>query len=578
MPLLASLDLLAQVSDAALYFSPLKLAAVVLLFSAWALFAQWVDKDAVAVNTYRIIWNLIVVFSGLIGTVVLLLVPEFLIGLAIYVVGVGSLMTAYVIHRNGLVDPADRVCTPEHLSRVMREGFSGKGKKKVKEVKERVRLTSPDKKVVVIPDDEAQRENYGLTQDLFFDALWRRASVVEVTPAGEAAKVAYQIDGVSAEREPLTRAEAEGLIGFVKNIARLNLEERRKPQSGKLMAAIGENKLDIQVRTTGSTAGEKLWLRVLGEERRFKVKDLGFTEKQAAQVQEIMQAPHGTVLLSGPPGSGITTTLYTFARSHDAFLQNIQTLEYGQKELDVDNITQNVFAPSENKTFVAELQRIVRTGPDIVLVPDIRDKAAAVVAAQAAAEKQKFYILMPATDIFDAMKKWIKLLGDNALLSKSLLAIVNQRLVRKLCGECKQPYKPDPQMLRKINAPADKILHRQPEPQFDKHGNPIICQHCQGSGYVGRVGVFDILIVDDGLRDALRKGGSFSDVQAYAMKKGGLGIQQHALAKVFDGVTSIQEVARATRDPAPAAAATPAATPKPNPQPGGGAAAPTAGK
>jgi type II secretory ATPase GspE/PulE/Tfp pilus assembly ATPase PilB-like protein len=568
MPLLAFADLLAQVPESALYFNPWKLLAVLVLFTVWALFAQWVDKDTVAVNTYRVIWNLIVVPSGIVAILVLLLVPNLLVGALIYIVGMAALITSYVLHRNALVQPNDRVLTAAHIQRVMSEGFRGK-KKKVKEVKERVRLTSPDKKVVAIPEDEVQREQFRLTQDLFFDALWRRASLVEIAPAGQAAKVTYLIDGIPTEREAMLRADADGVVTFVKGIARLNMEEKRKPQSGKLMAAVGENKLDVLVRTDGSTAGEKLSLRIVGDEKRFKVKDLGFTDKQLELVQQVMHAPHGIVLICGPQASGITTTLYSFARSHDAFLQNIQTLEYNAKELDVENITQHVFSPAETKTFVAELQKIVRTGPDIVVIPDLRDKAAAVVASQAAEEKQKVYVNVPALDLFDGLKRWMKLVGDNNLLSKSLLAVMQQRLVRKLCGECKQPYKPDAAMLRKINAPADKILHRPPEKQFDKHGNEIICQHCQGTGYVGRSGVFDILVVDAGLRDLLRKGGSFADVQAYAMKKGGLGLQQQALSKVFEGVTSIQEVVRATRDPAAAAAA---AAPKPQPQSPTGAA------
>lgn len=568
MLLLALAELLGQVPETALYFNPWKLLAAVVLFIIWALFAQWVDKDTVAVNTYRVIWNLIVVPAGIVALLVLLLVPSFLIGALIYVLGIGGLITAYVLHRNALVQPEDKVFTAAHIQRVISEGFGGR-KKKVKEVKERVRLTSPDKKVVAIPEDEVAREQFRLTQDLFFDALWRRASVVELAPAGQAAKVTYVIDGVPTEREALVRADADGVVSFVKSIARLNLEEKRKPQSGKLMAAIGDNKLDVVVRTDGSTAGEKLSLRFLGDERKYKVKDLGFTDKQMEAVQQIMTAPHGIVLLTGPEASGISTTLYSFARSHDAFLQNIQTLEHAAKEIDVDNITQHVFTPAENKTFAADLQKIVRTGPDIIIIPDIRDKAAAVIASQAAEDRQKVYINLPALDLFDGLKRWMKLVGDNNLLSKSLLAVINQRLVRKLCSECKQPYKPDAAMLRKINAPADKVLHRPPEKQFDKHGNEIICQHCQGSGYVGRTGVFDILVVDAGLRDLLRKGGSFADVQAYAVKKGGLGLQQQALNKVFDGVTSIPEVVRATRDPAAAAAA---AAPKPQPQPPAGAA------
>jgi type II secretory ATPase GspE/PulE/Tfp pilus assembly ATPase PilB-like protein len=151
--------------------------------------------------------------------------------------------------------------------------------------------------------------------------------------------------------------------------------------------------------------------------------------------------------------------------------------------------------------------------------------------------------------------------------------VSSQRLVRVLCQECKQAYKPDPQMLRKLNLPADKTLFRPPEPTYDKHGNPIICQACQGSGYVGRTGVFDWLTVDDGLREVIRRSTSMDEIRNYALKKGGLGLQAQALQKVLDGVTSIQEVARVVRGPdvppkGGAAAAPARPRPRPKPRPG----------
>ena len=148
---------------------------------------------------------------------------------------------------------------------------------------------------------------------------------------------------------------------------------------------------------------------------------------------------------------------------------------------------------------------------------------------------------------------------------KCLHAVTNQRLVRKLCTECKQAYKPDAAMLKKMNMPADKIFYRPPEPQYDKHGNPIICQNCQGTGYLGRVGVFEVLVVDDGLRQVLKSARSLADVESYVVKSGMVGLQASALQKVFDGVTSIQEVMRTTRGGEKPPPAPPPAAPAPAP-------------
>lgn len=542
----ALFDLLAQLPESNVYVSPMKLALLLVLTLFWVKFAEWVDKDTLAVNTFQVLWNLVVVSTGVIGLALLILVPNFWIGMSLFLgLYFGTLIT-YVLHRNKLVKEDDRVFTPAHIGRLMKEGFKSK-KKQAKEVKERVKLNGADRKPVPIPAEDPEREHYRLAQDLMFDVLWRRASVVEVSPAGQASKVSYQIDGIPTERDNMLRPEADAMVMFFKKIAGLNLEEHRKPQSNKIMAAIGENKYEVVVKTDGSTAGEKLSLRIIGAERNFKLPDLGFTPKQLETMWNVLrEIPKGLVLLSGPRGSGLTTTVYSVARSHDAFLNNLQTLEY-VKEMPLDNITQHVFSGEGDKTFTNDLERVIRTDPDIIIVPEIREKAAAMLACEAAAKKQKIHTSLEATDIFDALKKWLALVGDTQLVAKSLLAVTNQRLIRVLCTACKQPYTPPPEMMRKINLPPDKVLHRPPEPQVDKHGNPIICQNCQGSGYVGRTGIFEVLLVDDGVRDLLRKGGSLADVQSFAIKQGGLGLQQQALQKALDGVTSIQEIARVTR-------------------------------
>lgn len=564
MPTFALSELLAQVPESTMYVHPVKLAVAAVCMVAWMLYAQWVDKDTVAVNTYRMLWNLVTVASGIPALALLLLLPNFWAGLAAFAVIQVAVGTIYILHRNSLVQEDFRVCTPGHFRRLIQESLGGK-KKQPAEVRERVRLTGGDNRPVPVPSEEIEREQYRLVQDLLFDALWRRASVVEIAPAGQTSRIAYLIDGVLTERDPVGRPEGDSIVYFLKRIAGLSVDERRKPQSGKIMAAVGENRFEVAVRTNGSTAGEKLQLRVLGPERGFKVRDLGFSEKQMEIVQAFMQADKGLVLLSAPRGGGLTTTLYSLARSHDAFLLNIQMLEY-QRELEIENITQKLYEPAEDRTFAGDLQRIVRSDPNVILLPEIREKQAAVVASQAAAEKQKVYVGVPSTDVWDALQKWLALVGDARLVARGLLALSHQRLVRVLCTACKTPYKPDPAMLRKLNLPADKVLYRPPEPQYDKHGNLILCPACQGTGYVGRSGVFHLIPVDDGLRRVIAERGSINDIQAHCLKQGVPGLQQQALLKVFDGVTSIDEVVRVTRAPGKPAAA---------PSPGGSAAQPT---
>jgi len=576
---IAPLELLAQLPSSYLYVDPVKLGALVLVFALWALFAQWVDKDTLAVNTYRVLWNLIFLGAGAVAALVGLFVPMFAIGLPIMVVINLAVMTMYVVHRNGLVKEDDCVFTIGHFRRLREQGFGGK--KKSVEVTERVRLTTSSRKVVEIPTEEAEREQYRLTQDLMFTAFFRRAAIVEVAPAGsQAARVSYIVDGVPAEGESLTRPDGEALIQYVKHLAGLSLEERRKPQKGVIMAAIGGIKHKLIVRTDGSTAGEKLAVRIIDRESEYKVPDLGFMPKQLEAAQATKETSKGVILLSAPPANGLTTSVYSFTRNHDRFLQNVQTIEY-EKELDLDNVTQNLISPTETTTFSERLLKLVRSDPDIIVLPDLREREAAVIACKAASEKQKVYVALHANDVIEALRKWIALVGDRTLIAKSLLAVANQRLVRVLCPTCKQAYKPDPQMMRKLNLPEDKILYRPPEPQFDKRGEPILCPGCQGIGYVGRTGVFDWLAVDAALRDVIRRSTSMSEIQNYLVKKGGVGLQAHALQKVLDGVTSIQEVARVMRGEGVAPLGSPhAAAPRPaaRPRASGPGGRPAAGR
>ena len=548
MALAAFTELVAQVPESFVFISPWKLPLAVVLFAIWSKFAEWVDKDAQLVNTFRGIWNLVSITSGVAATAALLLVPIFWVGLAIFVVLVGGNLTAYVLHRNGLVQDEDRVFTPAHIASTLSNLGGGKKKRdKQREVKVRVKLRDHDGQKVAIPGDNAERERFQLTQDLLFDMVWHRVARAEVAPGREQARVAYEVDGIVNEREPMSREDADAVIHYLKELAGLNLDEHRKPQTGKIQAELGpEHRAEVQVRTAGSTAGEKMSLQVAGPETEYKLPDLGFTEKQQALIEEVRDENQGLVLVSGPKDQGLSTTVYSLARSHDAFLFNIQTLEF-EVEQTVHNITQRQVKPGSDTTFSGELQRLFRADPDIVILPEVRDQATAVMATEAAAKKQLVYAALNASDVFSALNKWLQLTGDHRKVADALKVVTNQRLVRKLCPVCKQAYKPDPSTLKKLNMPNDTVLYRVPEPEYDKKGEPILCQNCQGTNYVGRTAVYEVLRITPELQKVIQTAKSAGDIKSHAAKQPTVGLQKQALAKVLDGTTSIQEITRVLR-------------------------------
>lgn len=541
--------LLAQAPQGAAYVSAAKLLTFGVLFAIWAAFAQWVDKDTVAVNTYRSAWNMATTLCGAGSLILLILLPIFWAALGAFVVANVALMIFYVLHRNALVVEDDKVCTASHFKKLMARaaGKDAKKKKKLIDVRERVRITGADRKVIKVPEEPEEREVYAALQDLLFDALLRHANQIEVVPAGQVSKLRVTIDGAVQDREPVERTLGESILAFFKKAAGLNPEERRKPQKGRLVGAIADNKYELIVSTSGSTAGETLAIRVLGDERGYRVVDLGFTMKQLDAIKTQMSAETGLVLFSAPAGGGLSTTLYSMARSHDAFLENIQLVEY-DNDIQVENITQKLFVPGDERTFAGDLLKMTRTDPDIIIAPEIRDRESALVASEGA-KKFLVYVGIKSWDIFEALQRWSQMVNDAGMLANSLAMVVHQRLVRKLCTTCKAAYKPDAATLKKINLPADKVLHRPPEPQVDKHGQPIVCSHCFGVGYLGRTAIYSLLAIDEELRGMIKRNVAMSEIKAAALKKGGLNLQQIGLQKVLDGVTSIDEVARATRPP-----------------------------
>ncbi|MGE3181341.1 MAG: GspE/PulE family protein [Phycisphaerae bacterium] len=523
----------------AIYISVWKLLGMVVLGASWFKYCEWGDKDAQAVNTFRSLWNLGNVITMMISLACAILVPSFAIGYSVAWVLFLGISIAYVVHRNGLVTEESTVMTPAHFRRIQETGFSGKGKKKKeKVVVERVTLRGPNGNIR-IPSEDEEKDQFTAVQELISDVLLRRASRIEVVPSGEVAKVLYEVDGEVVERDPLEREVADGAVTFLKKSLGLDLEEKRKPQTGKLGAKIGENEFVLNVRTDGSVAGEKLTLTIIGPESKFKVKHLGFTPTQLKHVDEILQADDGLILVGAPKKSGLTTTIYAFARSHDAFLKNIQLLEY-KTELEIDNVTQKQFAPSNEQTFTDELMRMVRSDPDILIVPEIREAKSPPAIANAA-KKSLVYCGLPTTDATDMVRKWMKFVGDNSLVAQTLRAAVNQRLIRKLCKECKEAYKPDSGLLKKLNLPSDSVFYRVPEPEYDKHGHAILCPACQGTGFVGRTAILELLMVNDELRTAIKRGAD-AEVQAAISKCATANLQRQGMAKVLDGTTSIKEL------------------------------------
>jgi type II secretory ATPase GspE/PulE/Tfp pilus assembly ATPase PilB-like protein len=545
-----------SVLAAAMYTSLPKIIAVLALFVGWCLAVQWADRDVERINKpRREWWNLLIMGAGGGGVGILLLIPwpgaAFFLGLAFWAILAGAPLLAYVVHRNGRVGQSQRVLTAEHFKRLMAGKTGAKADREDRGI--RVRLVDHEGNTLSKPADPEDRERFDVAQDFLFDMLWKRSTDADLLIGNDSVRVVYKIDGVPAEQENgLTPDSAEKLLVFLKESAGLSVEERRRPQSGMMRAGLlgSVSKPErLDVITSGSTKGERVRLRVNRTQGLMALEDLGFSEPVLKRFRASVERESGLVIVSGPRESGITTTEYATLRAHDAYLQNVYTLETSPMQ-DLDNINQQVHDPTKTDVSYARmLQTILRREPDVVLIDRCEDRETAQLACRAAVEK-KIYMTVRATNSVDALTRLQALVEDNRLLANALLAVVSQRLVRVLCEACREAYKPDEQLLKKANMPADKIEHfyRPPsEPILDKKGRVIICQTCQNSHYVGRTGVFELLSVSDGVRKLLASGAPANQIKAQARAEKMRYLQEDGLLKVIAGKTSMAEIMRGLR-------------------------------
>ena len=550
---------LAALPEQGSYVSVVRVLVVFFMLLPWFAFCQWVDQDCQFLRKInRELWNAVVLAGGVVGIGLWLLLPWqsaglFAAGFALWLMVTGSTCAVYVVVRNNMVDHSARVFTPRHIKAKL--ASLGKPKEEKLNVVERVRLTDSEDRKVKPPDDPNESDAYEAAQNLLFDAFWRRATELDLLIGASSIRLVYRIDGVLTPRDDLfERDDADDALRFIKKIAGLDVNEKRKPQQGEISGALSGvegGMTDVEVSTSGTTKGERLQLKIVSAEGRLRVADLGLMKKQVEQFEPLVANEKGLILVCGPRGAGVTTTLYACLRSHDAFIQNLLTMER-EPLMDLENVTQHVYDPSTHEgSYSRQLQTVLRREPDIVMVSDCQDRETAHLAVKAANAGEKIYMGIQARDVFDGLRKLVSLAGDMEGVADSLLAVTSQRLIRKLCIACRQAYRPDPQLLKKANLPVDKIEHffrPPPEGAVDAKGNPIICTNCQGSGYYGRTGVFELLEISDEMRELIRKGQPINVIQAQARKQSMLYLQESALRKVIEGVTSMNEVLRALRD------------------------------
>ncbi len=529
------------------YISIVKFLIFLALFFPMLPLVSWVYHDAKSVGTKEVFWTSIVLGAGAAAAIIWLIMPIFIIGMLFYLIAVGATSISYVKHRNTRVLDFDRILTVEHIKGLL----SVNEAEKLDALKSFLFITANNNEVPVPQPKTPDFFGYKTAYDIFSDAARRRADKIVFSPTHENYNVTYQVDGVAIKQPTIEKNKMEYFTLFIKNLADLDINEKRKPQKGKFEIR-QEESTEWEVTTAGSTAGEQIRLKQTTQQDITQLAEIGLTPNQYEQLNKIREEKQGLFIITGPSKTGVTTTFYTLLRNHDPFIYSINTLER-QPTAELPNITQNVFTLSDTgtTTYAKKLQTIVRMGLDIVGVADCRDAETAQIACEAAKDVKIVYVTLKADSVIQALGKWLKLVGNRNLATKTLLGISNQRLLRKLCSECKQAYEPNKELLRKFSIPAEKakVFYRPGKAEVGRHGKPIVCENCQGTGFVGRMGVFEIITINDELRKAVKQSKTLSEISTQFRRAKMLYLQEQALRKVISGTTAINEMVRILSTP-----------------------------
>jgi type II secretory ATPase GspE/PulE/Tfp pilus assembly ATPase PilB-like protein len=525
------------------YLLPIPFLIVLLI---WAKLLAWADKDAEAARMPREMLNLGLLGATILAVAAFFLLPNFFLAFGAFLLILGIAAGVYLVLRKQQVGLED--LGPEFKEAVAGT-FRGKGDK----VRKAEEHDLPEGEILIynkagsaVPAPEAESDARPLwmnAQQLLAAPIIKGAERIDLVPKSGQSQVRYSVDGVTYPGPAFEAGAAAGTIAYLKNLIGLNPTERRKPQAGKMDVKSAGEKHKLAIQTRGSTEGEHLKIEVDVEQRYNKtLKDLGFRKSQL-ELLEAEKETGGIVLVAAPPNNGLKTLLYAMMRHHDAFTQHIQTLEYEQAT-ELEGISHNVMERDQDEA--DRIDWVTSQLPDILMVQRLENPASAKKLTQYA-QSNRAYVGIRAGSAFDALTRWRKFVGDDKLALANVQLVICGRVFRRLCAATKVAFNPDAATRKAMSIPADKqITLYRPHigPILDAKGNEVPDRYCHGLGYKGRIGAFEILKVDDEVRQAIRAGGGGQQIKSLFRKQNGRYIQEMALGLVQVGETALPEVQR----------------------------------
>ena len=376
-----------------------------------------------------------------------------------------------------------------------------------------------------------------LVNVILTQALRRRASDIHIEPYQREIKVRFRIDGVLYAVFSLPRRFHAHIVSRLKIMANLDIAEKRVPQDGRMRIKVASRTVDVRVSVIPMAFGERIVLRLLDKGvSLFGLEEMGLGPEQFRIFEKLIQKNSGIILVTGPTGSGKTTTLYAAINRINSSEKNIITIE-DPIEYELADVGQIQVNPKTDLTFARGLRSILRHDPDVIMVGEIRDLETAEIAVQASLTGHLVFSTLHTNDAAGALARLVDMGVEPFLIASSLVAVVAQRLVRKICPRCRTTYRPDAATLERLGLSKDTHFYR-----------GAGCPECMESGYRGRTGIFELLVVDDAVREMVKTGVDSVTIRKAAVEKGMIPLFKDGLAKAGAGITTLDEVLRVSQE------------------------------
>lgn len=533
----------------------LKLSLLVFLFWLWVRTGDWINSDTQIYGIGYGTWNPVIFFPFLVGMLIVFLVPSFLISSILLALIYFATFLTYTVSRNKQLPQHQKAFTREWFRFEIARIANMLGMKMEAERKAEYEKGAPVDLIAMGATDERdnqanlitarQSPGYLLVKEMVADMANRHSDRAVLDYGAQSVAIQHRIDGVWHNGEARDRESGDVMLAVMKQLANLNITERRKKQVGQFAAKYNQHSYLCPIECQGVKTGERVELRLRGgEQREFKTyADLGMRDKLRDQWSQLLERDTGLIVISAMPEGGLTTLTDVSMMETDRLMRDFFAIEdVHHRERDIENIEAVTYDSKQGETVATVLPKLVRRYPNVYVVRNGIDAESAKILFNEIKDDRLLITTVQAREASEALLRMLQLGLPQKDFAALVTAVMNTRLIRKLCDACKVGYAPGPDMLQKLGIPAGKVetLYRVPKPEEIEKP----CLECSGIGYKGRTGLFELMVVTDEVREVLAKQPKVEELRKAARRGGMRTLQEEGILLVARGATSVQELSR----------------------------------